>query len=151
MGIVSYLESYIGDFDDLFAYTTTPVVRIRDRNLGLLAFVARLSVIGYIAFYQLAIRKSYRILTPITGSSILSLSSPANNERWPNGGPYCAGASIFPDAMLRNYRVENSTYSWAYGSPLSRRDCNRLDASDIAELGLEDGNTLYIPTLVHLS
>ena len=142
----SFIESRFGDLDDLFAYSTTPVVRIRDRHLGILALVARLSVVAYIAFYQLAIRKSYRILTPITGASILSLTLPDADERWPSGGPYCAGASRFPEAMLNDYKVQNMTYTWANGFPLSRYECNRWDASEVGELGLEGSGSFSIPT-----
>ena len=148
MGIVSFIESYIGDLDDLLAYTTTPSVRIRDRHLGLLALVARLSVVGYIAFYQLAIRKSYRVLTPISGASILQLSSPTSNERWPSGGPYCAGASSFPESMIKNYVVDNATYSWARGLPMSRLECNRWDNYGFGKLNIDGGGVVSIPTLV---
>ena len=48
------------DLDDVFAYTTTKEVAIRDRRLGMMDGLFKMSILfGYIFLYQIIYQKSY--------------------------------------------------------------------------------------------
>ena len=147
--VTSFVESYIGDLDNVFAYSTTPTVLIRDRYLGILAYVCRIAVIFYIVFYQLIVRKSYQVQTPLTGSTKLSLVSPSVLGRWPYGGPYCTGvvASSLPPKLLAGYNISgNSSYSRSAGPPLPRLPCYRWDDANIGSVSIGGASDILIPT-----
>ena len=149
MGLISYIESKVGDLDDLFAYSTNPTVRIRDRYLGILAYGARVCVIFYIVFYQLIIRKSYQVQTPVDGSCKVTPTFPSANERWPNGGPYCIGvdSSSFPPRMVSGYaRVDNTTYARGAGPLFTRLPCTRWDEADYGAISVSLASDFIIPT-----
>ena len=147
MGFVSFLESYIGDLDTRFAYSTNPTVRIRDRYLGLLAYASRLVVIFYIVFYQLIVRKSYQVQTPVTGANTIVSVFPSAAER-PPSGPYCAGINTSSQTTsISGYnRIENSTYSWGAGPALQRLPCYRWDDADVGSASASSASSdLFIP------
>ena len=102
-----------------------------------------------ICFYQIAIRKSYQVLTPIDGVVMINPVVPGPDSRWPHGGPYCAGvpASLLSKATDYDLTKGNDSYALLGGPTLSRLPCNRWDATDIGGLGM-NGNSrdFFTPT-----
>ena len=59
MGLVSFLERYVGDLDDLLSYSTTRTVRIRDKRLGAAYVLLSAGLLAYIIGYPIVVRQAY--------------------------------------------------------------------------------------------
>eukprot|EP00128_Syssomonas_multiformis_P006014 Colp12_sorted_trinity150504_noHs@25248 len=66
------------DLDDLFAYNTLKVVRIRDRRLGLLHYTFLIGILIYVIGITIIFNKRYLLLEQPVGSIRLSLLKPDN-------------------------------------------------------------------------
>jgi len=47
------------DCDDVFAYDTIKIVRVRDRHLGLMRLAAQLAIFLYIIIYVMILQKKF--------------------------------------------------------------------------------------------
>eukprot|EP00854_Cymbomonas_tetramitiformis_P011106 gene11106-13124_t len=63
-----FFTKYFGDPDVLLAYSSTKVIRIRDRWLGLLYWFLMSCIFAYIVLYQLLWQQSYLAKEGITGT-----------------------------------------------------------------------------------
>jgi hypothetical protein len=96
----------LGDLDDVFAYKTPVIARIRDRKLGLLRLFFSFLIIVYIGVYSIVANKGYARQGILRGNSRLAFRAPTVDncdpeERGckfdftnPNKLAYCAQSSL---------------------------------------------------------
>ena len=105
-------------------------------------------IIAYIVVYQVWYQESYRVTSPIVGSSSVALFVPDVGQRWLGlGGPYCLGSSSSSPAFT-GYVTRGSSYAYDNGAWFSQRQCNRLDAADIGSIAPVAPSIVVIPTLM---
>lgn len=105
-------------------------------------------IIVYIVVYQVWYQQSYRVTSPIVGSSSLALSAPDVGQRWLGlGGPYCLGSSSSSLAFT-GYVTRGGSYAYDNGAWFSQRQCNRLDAAEIGTIAPVAPSIVVIPTLM---
>jgi len=77
------------DWDEVFAYDTIKVVRVKDRYLGILRILFLLSIFGYIVGYVLIYSKKYLSIEVPVGSIRTSLQKESATT-YPYKHPYCS-------------------------------------------------------------
>jgi hypothetical protein len=93
MGLVAFVERYVGDLDDLLSYTTSRTVRIRDKRLGAAYVLLTTAILAYILAYQVAVRQAFLKSGDVAALARLQLQRAGAAYRWPQGAaPYCAGS-----------------------------------------------------------
>ena len=118
--------------DDLFAYTTTRLVVIRDRRLGLLRFALLFSCFVWVVVYQLYVKRGWADETPLSGGSLVLGINPTRNDKGEKhchcyGGkesPLCGKEVVTTiSQILQTYHIANfrryhmrMTRKIAYGS-----------------------------------
>jgi len=100
------------DPDDLFSYNTVKMVRIRDRQLGIMHYVFLLGIIGYIVGYVMIYSQAY-----------LKFNQPVGLVR--------ANIQRCPGSTFPGCQVDTSTLSYCNGQANPTLDCLLLDEQDV--------------------
>mmetsp|Transcript_22653 Transcript_22653/g.51761 ORF Transcript_22653/g.51761 Transcript_22653/m.51761 type:complete len:638 (+) Transcript_22653:75-1988(+) len=140
-----WLEGKLGfDFDNLFAYSTVKQVNIRDRKLGLIHALFRLSIIAYIIVYQLMYKCKHMVEGRVYGTTRMTLQRPTVEHCNPlhydceadlthvKDLPYCKQAD----------RQDRSSSS---NSSFRSLDCLYLD-EHAWNFGFEDQDSIFLAT-----
>eukprot|EP01138_Halocafeteria_seosinensis_P016338 gb/GECG01016669.1/.p1 GENE.gb/GECG01016669.1/~~gb/GECG01016669.1/.p1 ORF type:complete len:519 (+),score=48.62 gb/GECG01016669.1/:1-1557(+) len=78
------------DLDEIFAFKTPRLVRIRDRRLGIMNFIFGTAIFAYIVGYLVVWRQGYKEEAPLLGFRRLTLQQPsADLMRYDDELPYC--------------------------------------------------------------
>ena len=103
MGLDSCLQAVFGssDLDDIFAYSTLRVARVRDRRLGILHYTLQLLIFAYIVGYNLVYERAFLEFDEPIGSARLQLLQPSAEYRVaaPDELAYCgadAPSGLYP-------------------------------------------------------
>lgn len=139
------------DVDDLFAYTTTKSIKIRDARLGLLHYSLMFLIVLYILVYQLIAKNGYLRFSPAQNSVRLTLQEPTNNCN-PNK-PDCQD-SFVPVSQLPYCCAKNSSCratpgdscSCSFRPSFSNYNCTWM-GGDAASIVQE--SSIMVTTLVH--
>jgi len=96
------------NWDDIAAYETPRVARIKDRRLGLLWYGGVILIIGYIVGYALLYDKEYlRLQVPVGAVRLSAMSPHSNNNSYvnptPDQLPYCYTDSHPTYGKYKNY------------------------------------------------
>jgi len=152
MGLVTFLERYVGDLDDVFAYSTARTVKIRDKRLGLVYLALFLGILGYVIGYQIVVRQAYLKSADVAALARLQLQRPSAAYRWPQGeAPYCAGNAPNGSGGVAAFYTYPSPGSYEYvgpgggGLPSSQLPCLFFDESFAAPTPLES-NAVFLTT-----
>ena len=137
--------------DDLFAYTTSRLIVIRDRRLGLLRFAFIFLCFVYIVIYQVIILKGWADTTPFTGGSLVLAINPTKND---NGETHCrcyggkesplCGKELCDDDFSNSSDLpycKLSTLPYAH----TKKDCIWADANNVVT---EYASTLFMATQI---
>jgi len=85
------------DLDEVFAYETIKVVRVKDRYLGILRLLLLLGIFLYIVVFVLILQKKYLLNVVPVGTTYTSLLKPPGIVTYPDQYPYC---SSYNDSSL---------------------------------------------------
>jgi len=129
--------------DDLFAYETQKVVRIRDRRLGVLYYTLTVLIAAYVLGYQILYRNEHFERRDVFGTPRVTLQQPTKRGCNPNK-PDCK--SDFDSLEALPYC---SVYTGASSvvTPKNRHICIFADQHTLAPSGMLDGNML-VPTRI---
>lgn len=136
------------DVDDLFPYTTTKMVKIRDARLGLLSYLLMLAIFVYIVVIQLIAKGGYLIRIPATSTVRLTLQQPTINEK----GKTCNPND--PDCDDNFTPLDKLNYCWREGhtqqvtpqGSFPTLNCTYLDGGEVS---VTNGNSIMMATSVH--
>jgi len=78
------------DLDEVFAYETMKVVRVKDRYLGMLRILLLLGTFIYIVVFVLVLQKKYLLNVMPVGATYTSLLKPPGIVTYTNQYPYCS-------------------------------------------------------------
>ena len=137
--------------DDLFAYTTTRLVVIRDRRLGLLRFALLFSCFVWVVVYQLYVKRGWADETPLSGGSLVLGINPTRNDKGEKhchcyGGkesPLCGKEECYDDFTNSSDLpyCKLSTLPYAH----DKKDCIWVDANNVIT---EYASTLFMATQI---
>ena len=132
------------DLDDVFAYKTPMIARIRDRKLGLCRLLFSFLIVCYIGIYNIIVLQGFAKQGILTGRSRLSLQAPTIDST--NGNT--AGCNLNDPSCLYNFqRPETLSYCSQSNLPYTgiKFPCSALKASQLAT-GLGSGNEYFLAT-----
>lgn len=141
------------DVDDVFAYSTTKSVKIRDARLGLLHYFLMLCIVMYIVVYQLIAKLGYLRFSPAQNSARMTLQEPTVhcNPNKASCQDDLADLSQLPYCCARNSSCaakEDGSCSCDYQpSPkYGNYNCTWLGGDDA---GVVQGSSILVATLTH--
>lgn len=149
MGWNKYLESRVGNLNDLLSYRTVRTVRIRDKWVGLTYYIILVGILAYIIAYQIVYKQSYLKTSNTVGSARLQLQRPTIEYRWGDGQPpYCPGGTAQTFPLIKSFYSFPSPGTYQYndnGIVSSQLPCMYFDELDAVPQSL-DPNALFVLT-----
>lgn len=149
MGWNKYLESRVGNLNDLLSYRTVRTVRIRDKWVGLTYYIIVIGILSYIIAYQIVYKQSYLKISNTVGSARLQLLRPNKSYTWGDGQPpYCLGGTGQTFPLIASQYSFPSPGSYQYkdnGVTSPQLSCMYFDELDAVPQSL-DPNALFVLT-----
>ena len=131
MGYITWLEKYVGNLDDAFAYRTSRTLVIRDRRLGYTLLAMQAVIFAYVVLWQILFSQVYMTASDFSGVVRLQMQAPAPKYRWPRGAaPYCLNVSgVAPGYPLAaDYAAAGGgSFTTRGGSEGTQRHCQFMD------------------------
>lgn len=123
------------NWNNLCAYTTPRLVKIRDWRLGLTNALLMLAIFVYVVIYAVVIEQRYRLKAlDLVGSTRLQLRSPAANfSIGPAQSLFCGNGT--------------ATYPGPSSLPFQAYPCRYYDPYDAVDPGLEPG-AMFVSTRI---
>lgn len=146
-------ESIFGmDVDDVFAYTATKSVRIRDMRLGLLHYTLMTGIFAYIVVYQLVYNWGYLKFSEPKTAVRLTMQQPTVDQCNPND-PACNDAFVALDQLEYCCQSNASCTSNDDGScscdfrpNFKNYNCTYIDGAD---LQTTRESSIFVSTFTH--
>jgi len=130
------------DFDDLFAYETQKIVRIRDRRLGFLFYFLLFLVLCYVVGFQILYSNEHFKRKDVFGTGRITIQQPVKRCN-PNKPDCLSDYSPLPSLpYCERFQGESTEVD-----PEFRRKCVFADQHSLTPFGMLEGNML-VPTRI---
>lgn len=132
------------DVDDLFAYSTNKLVKIRDSRLGILHYFMMFCIIVYIAIYQLICLGGYLKFSDAQNIVRLTLQQPTQKHKGKSCNPDSSSCedNFAPLGTLPYCWELNRTHQKGLGT----YNCSYMDGAEAAAIR---ANSIVMTTAVH--
>mmetsp|Transcript_107410 Transcript_107410/g.169570 ORF Transcript_107410/g.169570 Transcript_107410/m.169570 type:complete len:480 (-) Transcript_107410:194-1633(-) len=132
------------DTDDLFAYTTQKMVKIRDARLGVLSYMLILAIFVYIVVWKLIAEGGYLVRIPASNTVRLTLQQPTKDAKGKTCNPNNQSCDDYftPATALDYCWSEDRTKQGKFDT----LNCTYMDGGEVAVVKT---NSIMMTTSVH--